>query len=212
MDICKMLDKKYYNLNELDTLFQISIADISYAVEKKDLGLVFYRQATEYLIGSLSNRKFVSIGCAAYEGLIKLDKKTSQQVIKQKSITVDRALLLQMENIKDWSGDYPFNCELPSSRLNAWAPEEPDILSGDNILAFPYPKEKENPFKRTTESSVPATDAIDDSNKQIDSADKNSKQQADFILDFPKIELELKDACILSSNLIELFPSKVSST
>jgi hypothetical protein len=207
-----MLDKNYYNLNELDTLFQISIADISYAVEKKELGLVFYRQATKYLIGSLSNRKFVSIGCATYEGLIKLDKKTSLEVIKQKSITVDRALLLQMENIKDWSGDYPFNCELPSSRLNAWAPEEPHILGGDKILAFPYPKEKENPFKSTTESSVSVADAIDDSNKRADSADKNTKQQADFILDFPKIELELKDACILSSKLIELFPSKVNGT
>lgn len=55
-------------------------------------------------------------------------------------------------------------------------------------------------------------DAINDSNKQADSADKNTKQQADFVLDFPKIELELKDACILSSKLIELFPSKVNGT
>jgi hypothetical protein len=205
-----MLDKKYYNLNELDTLFQISIADINYAVEKKDLGLVFHRKATKYLIGSLSNRKFVSIGSATYEGLIKLDKKTSLEVIKQKSTSVDRALLLQMENIKDWSGDYPFNCELPSSRLNAWAPKEPQILDGDKILAFPYPKEKQNPFKSTTESSVSVTEETNDSNKQPDRLKEKSKQQADFILDFPKIELELKDACILSSKLIELFPSKVS--
>jgi len=207
-----MLDKKYYNLNELDTLFQISIADISYAVEKKDLGLVFHRQATKYLIGSLSNRKFVSIGCATYEGLIKLDKKTSLELIKQKSIAVDRALLLQMENIKDWSGDYPFNCELPSSRLNAWAPEEPNTLDGDKILAFPYPKEKENPFKSTPESTVSVSDEIGDSNKQADSVEEKSQQQPDVILDFPKIELELKDACILSSKLIELFPSKMSGT
>ena len=207
-----MLDKKYYNLNELDTLFQISIADISYAVEKKDLGLVFHRQATKYLIGSLSNRKFVSIGCATYEGLIKLDKKTSLELIKQKSIAVDRALLLQMENIKDWSGDYPFNCELPSSRLNAWAPDEPNTLDGDKILAFPYPKEKENPFKSTPESTVSVSDEIGDSNKQADSVEEKSQQQPDVILDFPKIELELKDACILSSKLIELFPSKMSGT
>jgi|GEM_PF-5695526 hypothetical protein len=207
-----MLDKKYYNLNELDTLFQISIADISYAVEKKDLGLVFHRQATKYLIGSLSNRKFVSIGCATYEGLIKLDKKTSLELIKQKSIAVDRALLLQMENIKDWSGDYPFNCELPSSRLNAWAPEEPNTLDGDKILAFPYPKEKENPFKSTPEPTVSVSDEIGDSNKQADSVEEKSQQQPDVILDFPKIELELKDACILSSKLIELFPSKMSGT
>ena len=207
-----MLDKKYYNLNELDTLFQISIADISYAVEKKDLGLVFHRQATKYLIGSLSNRKFVSIGCATYEGLIKLDKKTSLELIKQKSIAVDRALLLQMENIKDWSGDYPFNCELPSSRLNAWAPEEPNTIDGDKILAFPYPKEKENPFKSTPEPTVSVSDEIGDSNKQADSVEEKSQQQPDVILDFPKIELELKDACILSSKLIELFPSKMSGT
>jgi len=174
--------------------------------------LVFHRQATKYLIGSLSNRKFVSIGCATYEGLIKLDKKTSLELIKQKSIAVDRALLLQMENIKDWSGDYPFNCELPSSRLNAWAPEEPNTLDGDKILAFPYPKEKENPFKSTPEPTVSVSDEIGDSNKQADSVEEKSQQQPDVILDFPKIELELKDACILSSKLIELFPSKMSGT
>jgi hypothetical protein len=203
-----MLDKKYYNLNELNSLFQISMADISVAVERKGLCLVFYRQAEKYLIGSLSNRKFVSIGCATYEGLVRLDQKASLEVIKQKSIAVDRTVLLQMENIKDWISDYPFECKLPSSRLNDWVSEDPKTLNGDTILAFPYPTEKKNPFKIFPETDVAASNESTDSDSQSENMDEKNQLKPDSILDFPKIELLLNDACILSSKLAELFPTK----
>jgi len=205
-----MLDKKYYNLNELNSLFQISMADISYAIEKKGLCLVFYRQLEKYLVGSLSNRKFVSIGCATYEGLIRLDKNSSLELIKQKSIAVDRTVLLQMENIKDWISDNPFNCKLPSSRLNEWISKDPKTLDGDSILAFPYPTEKKNEFKVSNESIIPGAKETDDLDSQTESLKQKNQLKPDFILDFPKIELTLNDACILSSKLVELFPAKFS--
>jgi hypothetical protein len=205
-----MLDKKYYKLNELNSLFQISMADISYAIERQGLCLVFYRQAEKYLVGSLSNRKFVSIGCATYEGLVRLDKNSSSEVIKQKSIAVDRTVLLQMENVKDWISDYPFECKLPSSRLNDWVSADPKTLDGDTILAFPYPTEKQNPFKVFPQSAVSVSNELGASESQSENMDEKNELKPDFILDFPKIELHLNDACILSSKLMELFPTKCS--
>jgi hypothetical protein len=205
-----MLDKKYYNLNELNSLFQISMADINSLIERKGLCLVFYREPEKYLVGSLSNRKFVSIGSATYEGLVRLDKNSSLEIIKQKSIAVDRTVLLQMENVKDWISDYPFNCKLPSSRLNDWISKDPKTLDGDTILAFPYPTEKQNPFKVFPQSAASENHEMGDSDSQSENMDEKNQLKPDSILDFPKIELTLNDACVLSSKLVELFPTKFS--
>jgi hypothetical protein len=207
-----MLDKKYYNLNELYSLFQISIADISYAIEQTDLWFVFFQPSRKYLVGTLSNRKFVCIGSARYEGLIRLDKNSSLQLVKQKNIAVDRTLLLDMENIKDWSGKYPFQCTLPNSRLNDWVAKDPRTLDWDRILAFPYPKEQKNSFKTFTETIVSTAKILDYSDESVEKVAESNKHQPNFVLNFPKIELSLHDACILSSKLIELFPTKFNLT
>jgi hypothetical protein len=207
-----MLDKKYYNLNELHSLFQISIADISYAIEQTDLWFVFLQPSRKYLVGTLSNRKFVCIGSAMYEGLIRLDKNTSLQLLKQQNIAVDRTLLLDMESIKDWSGEYPFQCTLPNSRLNDWVAKDPGTLDCDRILAFPYPKEQKNSFKKFTDTIVSSATTLDYSDESVEKVAESNKHQADFVLNFPKIELSLQDANVLSSKLIELFPTKFNLT
>ena len=115
-----------------------------------------------------------------------------------------------MENGKDWISDYPFGCKLPSSRLNDWVSADPKTLNGDTILAFPYPTEKQNPFKVFLQSDASVSNESVDSDSQSESIDEKNQLKPDFILDFPKIELLLNDACVLSSKLVELFPTKCS--
>jgi hypothetical protein len=94
--------------------------------------------------------------------------------------------------------------------LNDWVSEDPKTLNRDTILAFPYPTEKQNPFKVFPQSAVSVSNELGASDSQSENMDEKNELKPDFILDFPKIELQLNDACILSSKLMELFPTKFS--
>lgn len=136
-----MIKKEYYQLDELNSRFQLTNADIKYFFDKSKLVPVFNLPLKSYVVGTLAQSRFVGYGACHYKGLVSILNRNFLELWETGKTEVERVILRDMSVIQSYTENSPFQAVLPTNSIYAWEQKAQATLKGDCCMAIFLPEE-----------------------------------------------------------------------
>ncbi|GAB58293.1 hypothetical protein [Rheinheimera nanhaiensis] len=203
-----MIEKEYYRLDELAPL-GVTEGTVRYFVEQNKLTPVFFRQATDYLLGGYIDNKFHGFAVANYRGLVSLPKYRLSELLKKGKTRSNTLNLIQRNNIVVKSADYPFTITYPNDYLESWLNYNPVKSDWLSVPAKFYPTEQASGWSIMAD----LLKSLSDNEEQKAAFDKTySVGKPTKVLSSYGVEFSLKDLCVQHQDLVRLGVISVSDT
>lgn len=202
-----MIKKEYYQLDELDSRFQLTNADIKYLYDKNKLVPVFNLPLKTYVVGALVQNRFIGYGACHYKGLVSIVNRNFLELWQNGQTEVERVILRDMSVIQNYTENNPFHAVLPTNSIDSWEQKALSALKGDCCMAVFLPVEIKSAAHFFSEKFEELAGAKNISEPFRNFAQETAKQcKAAPAISHKKVTqiFKLADVCVLHSDLVRL--------
>ncbi|WP_306521594.1 hypothetical protein [Rheinheimera sp.] len=209
-----MIQKEYYQLDELNSRFQLTNADIKYFFDKSKLVPVFNLPLKSYVVGTFAQSRFVGYGACHYKGLVSILNQNFLELWDNSKTEVERVILRDMSVIQNYTENSPFQAVLPTNSIYAWEQKAQPALRGDCCMAIFLPEEIQSAshffsgrfaeLATSTHLSEPVRNLAQQTAEKCKTAPAISHKKITQIF-------KLTDVCVLHSDLVRLGVIKETS-
>lgn len=134
-----MLNREYYQLEDLKQCFNLTESDIRYLVSERKITPCFYIQNSTFIIGGWRKSEFIGFANVEYEGLVAIPQQYIRQFIENGQVTPQHYILRNRSKIRLLSNRYSCDLPLPNNYIQYWESKELSLISWPHIPAKLYP-------------------------------------------------------------------------
>jgi len=199
-----MLDKDYYQLEDLKQRFNLTESDVHYLIAEKNVPPCFYMPKTTFIIGGWQRNGFIGFANVNYEGLVAIPQSNIQELVNKRKVLPYHFSLLNKAKISQIDNKYDFKIPLPNDYIQGWKSKDLSDISWPTIPAKLYPYAV--PTLKHTFKALLMTFAKDETDRAV-TAEKFNHSFGET----PKEELRptyktflFSEVCIRHSDLISL--------
>lgn len=95
-----MLNREYYQLEDLKQCFNLTESDIRYLVSERNITPCFFMPNSTFIIGGWRKSEFIGFANVEYEGLVALPQQYIRQFIENGQVTPQHYLLRNKSKIR----------------------------------------------------------------------------------------------------------------
>lgn len=110
---------EYYRPQELESNFNLTIEAVRRLVEQNKLSIAVFSTSSRFVYGFQKSR-FHGSGVCNYEGLVGLYRHDALKLLQSGKARISRGVLLEPEQARILSTNYPFQTKLPNSFVYSW--------------------------------------------------------------------------------------------
>ena len=204
-----MIEKEYYQVDELKKLFNVSVEEVRSLVANKKIELVFNLKTHYYIYGNLNENKEFTGHCSGnYSGLVKISFAEQIELLSQEFIQVEYLTILDTRQYIYQHFGYPFETSFPNHFLHKWESKLVDG-SGEGVTAKLYSKklnEYLTPARQMVQNAYETTKEREDNKKDDISSSQNSiiEKTTQKIFHQESIKLTFADSCVLHTDVVRL--------
>lgn len=194
-----MQKKDYYALNDVPKRFDVNLPTIKKLIDQKRITPVFNLPPTRLVIGGINkDRFFVGYGTGVYQGLIAIQRSQFSELWHENKVESNFLILLNTENITDYSDVNPFTVRLPSGLIQSWQPTPLTDITRNRVIAVCMPEYDSFYFPKSFIFADPELCE----NADIQNSPDHEEVQIHSWLKETKLKLKLSETIILHSDLI----------
>lgn len=134
-----MLNREYYQLEDLKQCFNLTESDILYLVSERKITPCFFMPNSTFIIGGWRKNEFIGFANVEYEGLVAISQQYIGQFIENGQVTPQHYILRNKSKITLLSTRYTCDLPLPNNYIQYWEAKELSQIDWSHIPAKLYP-------------------------------------------------------------------------
>lgn len=119
-----MLEKEYYEVEDIVQSGLLTNSDILYLLERQELPLIFFRKDSLFYLGTGERHNFIGHCHAFYSGLVEIEQAFDEDLIEVGFVETDFCKLLESDRVEVIESSCPEAVKPPNSVFLDWTPQQ----------------------------------------------------------------------------------------